>query len=114
MGLSTANTAATVVHLGLLGAEFGALALLVGAVTGRAVVSRAVPAMVAVAAYLINGFGLTVRWLHPVRKLSPFYQYLGHDPIRHGFSLVAIGVTVGCTALLLWLAVVAFGRRDLT
>jgi ABC-2 type transport system permease protein len=113
MGLSAGNTGATMLHLGLLGAEFTALAMLAGAVTGRLAVSRAVPALIAVTAYLVNGFAQTVHWLQPVRKVSPFYQYLGHDPIRHGLSTAAVGISVVSIAVLIALAVLAFRRRDI-
>ena len=45
-----------------------------------------VPAAVAVVAYLVNGLGPMVSWLEPVQELSPFYQYIAHDPLRNGVS----------------------------
>lgn len=113
MGLSTVNVLASMVHLALLAMVFAALAVCVGAVTGRVSLTRAVPAGLAVVAYLVNGFGVSVSWLAPLRKFSPFFQYVGHDPIRHGFSWVAISVAVATTAVLLVVAVRFFGRRDL-
>jgi ABC-2 type transport system permease protein len=114
MHLSTGNTAAAVVHLVLLAAEFGALAVLAGALSGRVVVARAVPSLVAAVGYVLNGLGTTVDWLEPVRKISPFYQYLGHDPIRTGLSATAVGITSLSTLVLVVLAVLAFRRRDVT
>jgi ABC-2 type transport system permease protein len=112
MGLSTLDTAAAALHLVLLGAEFGALALLSGCLAGRVVVARAVPAFVAVVSYVVNGLGTTVDWLEPFRKLSPFFQYLDHDPIRNGVSLLSVGVTVASTLVLVALSVLVFRRRD--
>jgi ABC-2 type transport system permease protein len=114
MHLSTADTAAAVVHLMLLTAEFGALAMLAGALSGRVVVARAVPSLVAALAYVVNGLGATVGWLEPFRKISPFYQYLGHDPIRTGLSVPAAAITTASTLLLVVATVVAFRRRDVT
>jgi ABC-2 type transport system permease protein len=112
MQLSTANVAAAMLHLGMLGLVFGALALFVGAASGRVAVARGVTALVAVVAYVVNGFAPSVSWLQPVRKLSPFYQYIGHDPIRHGVSLAALGIAAATAAVLVAAAVAAFRRRD--
>lgn len=112
MDVPLTRSAAAFVHLGLLGAEGAALALLVGAATGSVAASRAVPAMVAVVAYLVNAFAPLVGWLRPVRKLSPFYQYIGHDPLRTGLSGAAVVVTAASIAAILALAVGAFARRD--
>ena len=107
-----ANGAAAVVHLGVLGVEFGALALLTGAITGNLGASRSVAGVVAVVGYLVNGFGQLVGWLRPVRVISPFYAYNGHDPLRTGLWLSGIVVVVVTTAALVALAIVAFNRRD--
>jgi ABC-2 type transport system permease protein len=113
MGLATANVAAAMLHLALLGLVFGALALVVGAASGRVAATRGITSAVAVVAYLVNGFAPSVSWLHPVQKLSPFYQYIGHDPIRHGVSVAAVGIAVATATALLVAAVWAFRRRDL-
>ena len=113
MGLSTVNVIASMVHLALLAMVFAALTICVGAGTGRVTVTRAVPAAVAVIAYLINGFAPSVSWLAPLRRLSPFFQYVGHDPIRQGFSGPALGVAIGTIAVLLFAAQRLFTRRDI-
>jgi len=112
MGLSTPNVLAAMVHLTLLGLVFGAGALAVGAASGRLGPARTLPALVAVIAYLVNGFAPSVGWLRPVRPFSPFYQYLGHDPIRHGLSVPSLAVSVSTVVVLLTLAVALFARRD--
>jgi len=112
MNVPIVHSAAALLHLGLLGIEFGALALFVGALVGHLAASRAVPALVAVVAYLVNGFAPLASWLRPLRPLSPFYQYIGHDPMRTGVSPTALAITLGSTAALLALAVIAFRKRD--
>jgi ABC-2 type transport system permease protein len=112
MDVPLANSAAALTHLGLLGIEFGALALFIGAWTGRVGLSRAVPAIAAAAAYVVNGLATLVGWLDPVRALSPFFQYSGHDPLRTGVSLVAVAVAVASTCVLVAGAVWALRRRD--
>lgn len=113
MGLATRNVAAAMLHLALLGLVFGALALLIGAATGALSMARAVPALLAVVCYLVNGFATSVSWLHPLQKFSPFYQYLGHDPIRSGLSLAALLVSTVTVVALVVLGSRLFERRDL-
>lgn len=112
MRLPVAGVVAAMIHMGLLALVFGALALAIGAATGQLGLSRAVPAVVAVVAYVINGLGGVVDWLRPLQKFSPFYQYAGHDPLRNGISWPAVAVSVLTVCVLAGLAVIAFRRRD--
>jgi ABC-2 type transport system permease protein len=112
MVLPVGGVTAAMLHLALLGVVFGALALAIGAAFGHAGASRAVPAVVAVVAYVVNGLAPQVTWLRPVRKLSPFYQFNGHDPLRNGVSGAAVLVAVGTVVVLVTLAVAGFRRRD--
>lgn len=112
MDLPVGKVAAAMLHMALLGVVFGALALALSAWTGRSGVSRAVPVVVAVVAYVVNGLASLVDWLEPFQKLSPFYQYIGHDPLRAGVSVPSVLVAVGTIGVLVLLAVVGFRRRD--
>ena len=112
MALPVGGVAAAMLHLALLGVVFGALALAIGAAVGHAGAARAVPAVVAVVAYVVNGLAPQVSWLQPVRELSPFYQFNGHDPLRNGVSALAVLVAAGTIAALVALAVAGFRRRD--
>jgi ABC-2 type transport system permease protein len=103
---------AAMLHLGLLGLVFGALALAIGAATGRTGVSRGVPAVAAVLAYMVNGLAPMVSWLEPFQKFSPFYQYVGHDPLHNGVSGSAVAVSVLTIAGLAVIAIWGFRRRD--
>lgn len=113
MHLPVAHVIAGMTHLALLTLVFGALALAIGAATGHATASRAVPAVLAVLAYVLNGLGEIISWLHPVRKFSPFYQYIGHDPLRTGYSVAALAVAVATVAALVGAGVATVRRRDL-
>ncbi len=112
MHLPVGDVAAAMLHMALLGLVFGALALAIGAAIGHTTAARAVPAVVAVVTYVVNGLGPQVSWLKPFQKLSPFYQYIGHDPLRHGVSVAGVAVAVGTVAVLMAVAVVGFRRRD--
>jgi len=111
--LPVGRVAAAMLHLGLLGAVFGALAVAVGAATGRLAVSRAVPAVVAVLAYLVNGLAPLVDWLEPFRELSPFAQYANHVPLVNGVSTSGVLVALSTAAVLGGVAVASFRRRDI-
>ena len=112
MQLPVGNVAAAMLHMALLALVFGALALAIGAAIGHATAARAVPAVLAVVTYVVNGLGPQVSWLKPFQKFSPFYQYIGHDPLRNGISLAGLAVAVGTIAVLAAVAVVGFRRRD--
>jgi beta-exotoxin I transport system permease protein len=112
MGLSTGNVVAAMLHLTLLGVVFGSLALAVSAATGSLALSRTVPVVVAVVAYLVNGLAPMVDWLRPLQKGSPFFQYAGHDPLHHGLDAASLAVAVATTVVLVAAAVWGFRRRD--
>ncbi|MGN6302116.1 MAG: ABC transporter permease subunit [Angustibacter sp.] len=112
MGLRFATVGAAMLHMALLALVFGTLALAVGGLTGHGTLSRAVPAVVAVLAYVVNGLAPVVSWLEPFQKVSPFYQYVGHDPLRHGVSWPSVGVAVATVVVLAAVAVWGFCRRD--
>ncbi|HET8989341.1 MAG TPA: ABC transporter permease subunit [Humibacillus sp.] len=112
MDLPTAEVAAAMLHLAFLGLVFGAMALAIGCLTGQAGLSKAVPAVVAVVTYVVNGLGGMVTWLEPLQRYSPFFQFSGHDPLRNGISWPAVAVAFVTVAVLVVLAVVGFERRD--
>ncbi|MGZ4436385.1 MAG: ABC transporter permease [Nocardioidaceae bacterium] len=112
LDLPVGRTAATMLHLGLLGVVFGSLALALSAATGHSTLSRGVTVVVAVVAYVVNGLAPLVSWLEPVQKVSPFYQYVGHDPLRTGLSVAAVLVAVATALVLVAVAVAGFRRRD--
>ncbi len=114
MSVGAGMAAATVVHLGMLGLVFGSLALALGAITGRVGVARAVPVALAVLSYLVNALAEMVGWLARVRPVSPFYQYAGHDPIRHGLYWPSLTVAALTCAVLVALAVAGLRRRDVS
>ncbi|HSE72459.1 MAG TPA: ABC transporter permease subunit [Nocardioidaceae bacterium] len=113
MGLGAGQVSATMLHLGLLGLVFGALALAVSGATGHLGAARAVPAVAAVVAYLVNGLAPMVDWLEPLQKASPFYWYVGHDPLRTGVDTGSVLLAVGTSVLLFAVAAMAFRRRDI-
>jgi ABC-2 type transport system permease protein len=112
MDLNLGRLAAATLSAVLLGVAFGALALAVGAATGKRGLSTALASVVGIVAYFLNSLAPLVASLQPYRKLSMLYYYIGSDPLRNGLNLGHAAVLVGVSALLLVLAMLVFQRRD--
>jgi beta-exotoxin I transport system permease protein len=114
MRISGAHLGAATISAILIALVFGAIALLVGAATGRRGLSIAGPACLAVAGYLVNALAPLASSLAGAQDASPFYYYASSDPLRSGLDpadvarLAALAVASGL------LAIPAFRRRDLT
>lgn len=112
MDIGAEGLAAVTLGCVLLGLQMGALALAVGAATGRKGVAVATAAAIATGAYLVHSFATQIAALEPVQRFSPFYLYIGGDPLSRGFRWVDLFVLAALTLVLLWYAVFAFTRRD--
>jgi ABC-2 type transport system permease protein len=111
LGMDYSNIAATAALATLVGLLFGALALLVGALTGRTRFAIFIPVGAALVLHTMNALAsLSDSWWG---RLSPFYYYLGSDPLNNGMAWGDAGVLLGLTAALVALAYPAFNRRDL-
>ena len=88
LDIGAGAVAAAVAATSLLALVFGSLALLVGAATGSRAAAIAIPAVLAIGAYLLNVLGEVVDPLEPWRVLSPF-RHVG-DPLRDGLGLGAL------------------------
>jgi ABC-2 type transport system permease protein len=104
---------AIVVGAVLLALVFGALALWLGALTGRRTMSIGVAFAVAIASYFLYSFSALVSALEPLRPLSPFTYYIGDNPLVNGIRPANVAVLGGATVVLFVLALIAFRRRDL-
>lgn len=96
----------------LLGVEFGVVALAAGALTGRRSLATAIPAALALLAYVLFLGGALVEELAGWRQLSPFDQALHAGPLATtvpGSLAWLVVVPLGCILLALPL----WGRRDL-
>jgi beta-exotoxin I transport system permease protein len=112
MGVSAVDVSAASLGLLLVGLLFGTLALAVGAATGRRSHALAVAGGVAVATYVIRALAESVSWARPWRWVSPYYYYLGADPLHRGFNVGYLLVLLAVAAVLVGVAVVTFDRRD--
>lgn len=98
--------------LALLVLGFGSIAFSVGALTGRRSVAVGTGAALAVAAFMADALGpvVDVGWMSEV---SPFYWYLGGDPLIEGFDTAGLAKLAIVPLVTLAVAVFAFPRRDL-
>lgn len=110
--IGPANLFWAAVHLALLGILFGALALGVGAATGRRSIVYAVVAIVGVGGFLGNNLGPAIEGLAWLREVSPFHYYSGGAPLRNGLQLVDAAVLAVASLVLLIAGGLVFDRRD--
>lgn len=111
--VSTAGIIGVTIGSLLLGADFGAIAMFVGAVTGSRGTALGVTSALAAAAYLLSSLAPVVSWLHPARFASLFFYAVGDGQIGRGLSIGSAAVLVGVGALASVAAVAAFERLDL-
>lgn len=113
MDISLLNVIQAYASLVLLAVTFGALALFVGAWTGKPSVSVGVGGAVGIAGYVANSFAPIVDGLEWAKYLSPIYYFIGGDPMVNGLNAAHAGVLVAVSALLVAAASYLFERRDL-
>ena len=112
-GIGIGHITAFAVHLAFFGLAIGAVALAVGAGTGRRTLTTGVAAGVGIVGWLINGFAPLVGGIAWLKYLSLFYYYAGHDPLTRGIDAIDLVVMGAVAVVLTALATVAFDRRDL-
>ncbi len=113
LDMSMWNIAATCILLTLLGIAGGALALAIGSGTGRksAAVWGATGVMVAL--HVLNSIGSVTDDLSFLQKLSPFYYYLGNDPLNKGMNWIHPVVLAVIAAVFIGISFPLFQRRDI-
>jgi ABC-2 type transport system permease protein len=112
LGLGAVDMAQATLAMVLLGLEFGWLALAAGAVTGRRSYALAVPAVGAVATYVLYVAGELVDAVQPWQPLSPFQQALAGGPLGSGWRPEYLWMPV-VAVLAVLLAIPLFDRRDI-
>jgi ABC-2 type transport system permease protein len=112
-GISVGHLAAYCLQLAFFGLATGAVALALGAGTGRRSLANGAAAGIAIVGWLINGFAPLVSAIGWLKYLSLFYYYEGNDPLAHGVDIADI-IILGAVALLLTaVAAVSIEHRDL-
>lgn len=97
----------------LLGIDFGAIALLVGAMTGHRAIALGASSALAAASYLIGSLAPVVDWAHTARFASLFYYAVGNGQLENGISVRDVAVLAAVSAVSLYACLMAFDRLDL-
>jgi ABC-2 type transport system permease protein len=97
----------------LLGTFFAAVALAVGAATGRRSAGVGAATVVAVLGYFGNNLAPSVQELAWVQRLSPYYYASDSQPLVHGWNLTHAAVLLVATMVITSLGLFAFTHRDL-
>jgi len=96
-----------------LAMAFGAIALAIGAATGRRALAVGVTAGIAGGSYLLDLLVPTIHSIEWLQLLSPFHYYLGAEPMMRGLDVSSSLVLAGIAAVAFGAALVLFERRDL-
>ncbi len=112
-GITIAHISALAVQLAFFGFATGAVAIAVGAGTGRRSLATGAAAAVGVVGWLINSFAPLVGAIAWLKYLSPFYYYAGHDPLTQGVDITGVIVLGVASLLLTGLGMAGIERRDL-
>ncbi len=113
MDISLAGLAAASLSTALLAVAFGTFALALGCITGARGLSAGAASAVAIAAYFLNALAPLADALAPLQKLSPFYYFIGAEPLANVLDALHVAVLLGLTAAALGVALFTFERRDL-
>jgi ABC-2 type transport system permease protein len=112
-GISLAHITAFSVQLAFFGFATGAIAIALGAGTGRRALAAGGAAGVAIVGWLINGFAPLIGAIDWLKYLSMFYYYAGHDPLSTGVDIGGLVVLAALALGLTALGMIGIERRDL-
>lgn len=113
LGIDLGDIAATSTLLVLLGLVFSALALAIGAATGRSALAVYGTAGAAVVLHVVNSFLSINPSMAPWARISPFHWYGASEPLRNGMPWGHAAVLLATAAVLVAAAFPLFVRRDL-
>lgn len=107
------NLTAAVFMCFLLAMAFGAIALAIGAATGRRALAVGVTAGIAGGTYLLDLLVPALKSIEFLQLLSPFHYYLGAEPMMRGLDVGGSLVLASIAIVAFAAALVLFERRDL-
>ncbi len=107
------DLAAVTLTTALLAFDLGAVALLVGAVTGSRGAALGVAAGLAAAAYLVSSLAPAIPAVHRIRWASPFYWAVGDNQLTDGVTWAGMLLLLGLAGALVTATIPAFRRLDI-
>lgn len=112
MDVGAGRLAAVTAMLVAVALTFGAVALLVGSMTGKRGFAAGLTGAIAVATYLVHVYAPVVDALDAADALSPFHYYDSGETLRSGIDPANAVILIVMTVLLAGFALAAFDRRD--
>jgi ABC-2 type transport system permease protein len=112
INIGVAFETAAVVEVSVLALAFGALALAVGAATGRRAIALGFGSGLAVTGYVVSTLARVVDALKPLRPLTVWHWYDGHQPLTDGIDVVDTTLLILVAVIAVVVGIVAFERRD--
>jgi ABC-2 type transport system permease protein len=113
LAIPTSHIVAITVHLTLLGIVFGALAALLSILTARRTAALLIAVGLALVAYVWSSFLPLIDSISGLANLSPWYHYIGVDPLVDGFEWSSLGLLAILGILLAVGSIAVFKRRDI-
>jgi ABC-2 type transport system permease protein len=112
-GITLGHMTALAVQLAFFGFATGAVAIALGAGTGRRSLATGVAAAVGIVGWLVNSFAPLLSALDWLKYLSPFYYYAGHDPLTQGVDVTGVIVLGVLSLVLTAFGMIGIEHRDL-
>ena len=97
----------------LAGVVFGAVGILVGALSGRRSMALGISLTAAIAAFVVYSLAPLVEVMDDINLFNPMQWTVGAESLRNGLSVGYSAVALMFAAVLMAGALVAFDRRDL-
>ncbi|MCZ4079952.1 ABC transporter permease subunit [Rhodococcus sp. H36-A4] len=114
LGIDASGVFGTCAHSALLAMVFGAVAVLIAALTGDARLAATIPAVLAVIAFALNAFLPLSDSLAGFTKVSPWYYFAGSNPLVNGANYADLSILLVAAIILCACAFPVYIRRDLT
>lgn len=103
---------AAVVEMSVLALTYGAIALAVGAATGKRSFALGFGTGVAAVGYVISTLARVVDVLKPLRPITIWHWYDGHQPLTDGLDVVDTGLLILLAVVAVVVGIVLLDRRD--
>lgn len=112
-GVGLGGVLAACMHLALLGAAIGSIALAAGALVGTRGAATGSGTIAAVGSYVIDSFFPLNSSLEPWARFSLWHLYAGSQPLANGIDGLHVAILLLVAVVGFAVAVVGFARRDL-
>lgn len=113
LGIDASGVFGTCAHSALLAIVFGAVAVLIAALTGDGRLASTIPVALAVLAFALNAFLPLSDSLAGFTKVSPWYYFADNNPLVNGANYADLSILLVTAIIVCTLAFPVYHRRDL-